>query len=177
MATPFLDYCLMPPVSLRPASASDARAIAYIYNYEVEHTTATFDLVPRSIEAQEEWLAARSGAFSALVAEEAEAGVIGFAALSTYRDRAGYRTTVEDSVYVHREHHRRGVGKMLLGALLEVARDSGFHTVIARIDSHSTGSLTLHRALGFEEVGIEREIGRKFGRWLDSVIMQKMLAD
>jgi phosphinothricin acetyltransferase len=66
---------------------------------------------------------------------------------------------------------------MLLGALLEVARDSGFHTVIARIDSHSTGSLTLHRALGFEEVGIEREIGRKFGRWLDSVIMQKMLAD
>ena len=175
MATPFLDYCLMPPVSLRPASGSDARAIADIYNYEVEHTTATFDLVPRSIEAQEEWLAARSGAFSALVAERAEAGVIGFAALSTYRDRAGYRTTVEDSVYVHRDYHRQGVGRLLLSSLLNLARESGFHTVIARIDSQSTGSLELHRSLGFESVGVERQIGRKFGRWLDSVIMQHML--
>ena len=102
---------------------------------------------------------------------------IGFAALSTYRDRAGYRTTVENSVYVHREHQRRGVGRLLLSALLDVARDSGFHTVIARVDSQSAGSLALHRSLGFIEVGIEKQIGRKFGRWLDSVILQKMLND
>ncbi|MFM7891892.1 MAG: N-acetyltransferase family protein, partial [Actinomycetota bacterium] len=140
-------------------------------------STATFDLVPRSIEAQRAWITARSGAFSALVADDSAAGVIGFAALSTYRDRAGYRTTVENSVYVHRDHQRRGVGRLLLGALLEVARDSGFHTVIARIDSQSSGSLALHESLGFVVVGVERQIGRKFGRWLDSVIMQKMLAD
>jgi len=167
----------MSAASLRAAQVSDAEAIAIIYNYEVETSTATFDLVPRSIEAQREWITARSGAFSALVADDSAAGVIGFAALSTYRDRAGYRTTVENSVYVHRDHQRRGVGRLLLGALLEVARDSGFHTVIARIDSQSSGSLALHESLGFVVVGVERQIGRKFGRWLDSVIMQKMLAD
>ncbi len=165
----------MPSVSIRTAEARDAEAIATIYNYEVENTTATFDLVPRSVEIQREWLAARTGAFTALVADDMNVGVIGFAALSTYRDRAGYRTTVENSVYVHREHQRRGVGRLLLTTLLDVARDSGFHTVIARIDSQSLGSLALHRSLGFAEVGVEREIGRKFGRWLDSVIMQKML--
>ena len=167
----------MSAVSLRAAEIGDAEQIAAIYNYEVENTTATFDLVPRTIESQREWLSARSGAFSALVAHEPSSGIIGFAALSTYRDRAGYRTTVENSVYVHREHQRRGVGRLLLSALLDVARDSGFHTVIARVDSQSAGSLALHRSLGFIEVGIEKQIGRKFGRWLDSVILQKMLND
>jgi L-amino acid N-acyltransferase YncA len=165
----------VPNVTVRIADSNDAEAIADIYNYEVENTTATFDLVRRTIDAQREWLAARTGAFSAIVAHDAELGVIGFAALSTYRDRAGYRTTVENSVYVRRDLQRRGVGRLLLGSLVELARDSGFHTIIARIDSQSHGSLALHRSLGFTEIGVEREIGRKFGRWLDSVIMQKML--
>jgi len=172
---PFLDYCLMSSVSLRVAEVRDAEAIAEIYNHEVENTSATFDLVPRTTEAQRDWIEARTGAFAAIVAEDSVIGVIGFAALSTYRDRAGYRTTVENSVYVHRDHQRRGVGRLLLTALLDVARASGFHTVIARIDSQSVGSLALHRSLGFVEVGVERQIGRKFGRWLDSVIMQRLL--
>lgn len=165
----------MTVVSLRTATLADADALADIYNYEVETSTATFDLVARTIEEQRAWISARTGAFSAIVADDPTHGVIGFAALSTYRDRAGYRTTVENSVYVHRSHQRRGVGKLLLTQLVSMARDSGFHTMIARIDSGSTGSLALHRSLGFVEVGIEREIGRKFGRWLDSVIMQRML--
>jgi L-amino acid N-acyltransferase len=165
----------MQTVSVRVARRNDAELIAEIYNYEVEHTTATFDLVPRSVEAQREWLEARSGAFAAIVADDPIAGVIGFAALSSYRERAGYRTTVENSIYVHRNFQRRGVGKLLLSALLTSARNSGFHTVIARIDSQSIGSIALHSALGFAKVGVEREVGRKFGRWLDSVIMQKML--
>jgi len=171
----FLDYCLMSTVSLRAAEVRDAEAIAEIYNHEVENTSATFDLVPRTIEAQRDWIAARTGAFAAIVAEDSVVGVIGFAALSTYRDRAGYRTTVENSVYVHRDHQRRGVGRLLLSALLDVARTMGFHTVIARIDSQGLGSIALHKSLGFVEVGVERQIGRKFGRWLDSVIMQRML--
>lgn len=165
----------MTPVSLRTAALRDAEAMADIYNFEVENSTATFDLVARSLDEQRAWISARTGAFSAIVAVSSEHGVVGFAALSTYRDRAGYRTTVENSVYVHRSHQRQGVGKLLLGQLVGLARDSGFHTMIARIDSGSTGSLALHRALGFIEVGVEREIGRKFGRWLDSIIMQKML--
>jgi len=167
----------MSTVSLRAALPDDAEAIAAIYNHEVEHSTATFDLVPRSVETQRQWIADRTGAFSAIVAVDASHGVVGFAALSTYRDRAGYRTTVENSVYVHRKHQRKGIGRQLLTALLEVARDSGFHTMIARVDSLSVGSLELHKSLGFVEVGVEREIGRKFGRWLDSVILQRMLVE
>ena len=167
----------MQTLSLRTAAARDAEATAEIYNYEVIHGFSTFDLTPRSDEEQRAWIAARRGAFSVIVADDTVLGVVGFAALSTYRDRAGYRTTVENSIYVHRDHQRRGIGKLLLMRLLDVARDSGFHTVIARIEARSEGSLALHASLGFEKVGIEREVGRKHGRWLDSAIMQKMLAE
>jgi len=165
----------MQSIVLRTALIADAEEIANIYNYEVENSTATFDLVPRTVEEQRAWLMARSGAFTTLVAVDRDSAVVGFAALSTYRDRAAYRATVENSIYVHRNHQRRGIGRMLLSALLEVAEQSGFHTVIARIDSQSDGSLALHKSVGFVEVGIERQVGRKFGRWLDSVIMQRML--
>lgn len=165
----------MGTVSLRPANLHDAQAIADIYNHEVENSTATFDISPRSLDDQRTWIIARDGAFSAIVADELGSGLIGFAALSTYRERAAYRTTVESSVYVHRLHQRRGVGRLLLEELIRVARNSGFHTIIARIESSSEGSLALHQSLGFVRVGFEKEVGRKFGRWLNSVIMQKML--
>jgi len=165
----------MQTLALRTAEARDAEAISAIYNHEVTHEVSTFDLVPRSVEEQREWIAARSGAFSVIVADDDQLGVVGFAALSTYRDRAGYRTTVENSIYVRRDQQQRGIGKLLLARLLDIARDSGFHTVIARIEARSKGSLALHASLGFVKVGIEREIGRKHGRWLDSAIMQKML--
>jgi L-amino acid N-acyltransferase YncA len=167
----------MQTLALRTAEARDAEAISAIYNHEVTHEVSTFDLVPRSVEEQREWIAARSGAFSVIVADDVQLGVVGFAALSTYRDRAGYRTTVENSIYIRRDQHRRGIGKLLLARLLDIARDSGFHTVIARIETRSEGSLALHASLGFVKVGIEHEIGRKHGRWLDSAIMQKMLSD
>jgi L-amino acid N-acyltransferase YncA len=167
----------MQGLALRTAEPHDAKAVAGIYNHEVTNGVSTFDLVPRAIDEQREWIAARSGAFSVIVADDVQLGVVGFAALSTYRDRAGYRTTVENSIYVHRDQQRRGIGKLLLVHLLDIARDSGFHTVIARIEASSEGSLALHTSLGFVKVGIEREIGRKHGRWLDSIIMQKMLAE
>jgi phosphinothricin acetyltransferase len=167
----------MQTLTLRTAEARDAEAIAEIYNHEVTHGVSTFDLTLRSVEEQRAWIAARSGAFSVIVADDTLLGVVGFAALSTYRDRAGYRTTVENSIYVRRDQHRLGIGKLLLARLLEVARGSGFHTVIARIESTSVGSLALHESLGFTLVGTERQIGRKHGRWLDSAIMQKMLSE
>lgn len=165
----------MQSIVVRTALIADAEEIANIYNYEVENSTATFDLVPRTVEEQRAWLMARSGAFTTLVAVDHDSAVVGFAALSAYRDRAAYRATVENSIYIHRNNQRRGIGRTLLSALLEVAEQSGFHTVVARIDSQSDGSLALHKSVGFVEVGIERQVGRKFGRWLDSVIMQKML--
>jgi L-amino acid N-acyltransferase YncA len=163
-------------MEIRLATLDDAEAIRAIYNVEVTGSTATFDLVPRSLEDQRAWLAARSGAFAALVACEGDE-VLGFAALSPYKERAAYRTTVEDSVYVHRAHHGQGVGRALLERLLDVATASGFHSVIARIEASSEASRGLHAACGFTLVGIEREVGRKFNRWLDVAIMQCLLTE
>jgi phosphinothricin acetyltransferase len=163
-------------VAIRPAVAGDAGAIAEIYNREVLESTATFDLVPRTLEQQRDWLAARSGAFAAIVAVEPESRrVIGFASLSPYKERAAYRTTVEDSIYVHADFARRGVGRALLTRLVEIARESGFHAVMARIEAGGDGSRALHASLGFELVGIEREVGRKFNRWLSVASMQLLL--
>jgi phosphinothricin acetyltransferase len=100
---------------------------------------------------------------------------MGFAVVSAFRDRAAYATTVEDSVYVHGDHRGQGVGRALLDELLRLTAAHGFHAVIARISSENEASLRLHRACGFELVGTEREVGRKHGRWLDVVELQRML--
>ena len=160
--------------SIRLAAGPDAEAIRTIYNHEVMHTTATFDLVPRSIGDQRLWIAARSGAFAALVAVHEDV-VVGFGSLSPYKERAAYRTSVEDSVYVRSDHQGRGIGKLIVGELLNVARISGFHAVFARIGATSEASRALHASCGFQLVGIEREVGRKFNRWLDVAIMQALL--
>lgn len=161
-------------VSIRLATAHDAEAIRSIYNIEVENHTSTFDLEPRSLEDQRLWLSQRSGAFSAVVAV-IDGNVVGFASLSPYKERAAYRTTVEDSVYVSREHAGTGVGRRLMEHLIGMARESGFHSVIARIEASSVGSRALHERCGFQLVGIERQVGRKFNRWLDVAVMQLLL--
>jgi L-amino acid N-acyltransferase YncA len=146
-----------------------------IYNPVVETSTATFDLVPRTLDQQVAWLSDRSGARIVLVAETDDATVAGYAALSPYRERAAYSTTVEDSVYVHADHQGRGVGRLLLDALVDTARAHGFHAVMARIVADHEASIALHAVCGFEVVGHEREVGRKFGRWLDVTLMERLL--
>ena len=106
---------------------------------------------------------------------EIDGVVAGYASLSAYRERAGYRTTVEDSVYVHADHRGAGVGRALLDEIVDVARERGFHSVIARIVADHAASIRLHAAVGFQHVGVEREVGRKFGRWLDVAVMQILL--
>lgn len=162
-------------MQIRPAELSDAAALMAIYNPVVETSTATFDLVPRTLDEQRAWLADRSGARIVLVAEDDTGAVVGFAGLSPYRDRAAYATTVEDSVYVHPDHQGSGVGRLLLTALLDAARAHGFHAVMARIVADHEASIALHGACGFEVVGLEREVGRKFGRWLDVTLMERLL--
>lgn len=159
---------------IRHATDADAEAIRAIYNYEVENETSTFDLVPRSLEDQLEWQNARQGAFCVFVAE-IDGEVVGFGALSPYKERAAYRTSVEDSVYVRRDMGRRGIGTAIVEYLLETAKNGGFHAVMARITTLSVGSIALHQSAGFQMVGIEREIGRKFNKWLDVALMQCLL--
>ena len=160
----------MADLRIRLARPEDAAAVAEIYNTEVLQSTVTFDLEPRSVAQQRAWLDERSGSYAVLVGEDAD-GLAGFASLSPYRDRPAYRTTVENSIYVARTHRGRGVGRALLAELLVVAEDRGFHAVMARIVDGHEASIALHAGVGFEHVGVEREIGRKFGRWLDVVVM------
>jgi phosphinothricin acetyltransferase len=161
---------------LRLAVAADAEQIRTIYNHEVVHTAATFDLVPRSLADQQAWLAARSGAFAAIVAVDSAGGdVVGFGALSPYKERAAYRTSVEDSVYVRRDRNGEGIGSLLVQELLSVAASSGFHAVFARINASGEASIALHRKWGFELLGVEREVGRKFNRWHDVAVMEHLL--
>lgn len=160
---------------IREATNSDADAIRAIYNHEVENETSTMDLVPRTLESQREWIAARSGAFCAIVAVDTAGELLGFGALSEYKDRSGYRSTVENSVYVRRDAARQGIGKEILSNLINTATISGFHSVIARIEAQSLASRGLHASCGFELVGIEKQIARKFGKWLDIAVMQKIL--
>lgn len=162
-------------MSIRPALAADAEAIRLIYNHEVETSTTTLDLVPRSLDEQRAYLDARSGGLAVLVAEHDDE-IVGFAGLSFYRDRPGYRTSVEDSIYIDRRHHGRGVGSVLLGELIRVAERHGFHTMFARIVGVQAPSVALHERHGFHLVGIEREVARKFGRWHDVALMQRLLA-
>ena len=172
---------------IRLAELADADAILAIYNVEVLDTTNTFDMVPRSRAEQEAWILEHSGVHPALVAtEEPGSGVagpvgangervLGFGSLSAFRERSGYSATAEDSVYVDRIQRGRGVGRALLAELLVLAAAHGFHSVIARIAGHNEVSIGLHKAAGFELVGVEREVGRKHRQWLDVVELQRLL--
>ena len=163
------------PTTLRPAERADAEAIRAIYNVEVAGSTVTFDLVPRSLEDQVAWIEEHSGGHPAIVAID-EAGVIaGFGSLSPYKERPAYFTTVEDSIYVSTDHRAAGIGHQMLSELVRLAQSYGYHSMIARIVGGHDASISLHRRCGFEVVGTEHEVGRKLGRWLDVVVMQRML--
>ena len=160
---------------VRLATRDDAEAIRTIYNREVTESTNTFDLVPRTLGDQLEWLRVHDGAHPAVVAVTADGVVAGFGSLSPFKDRPAYATTVEDSVFVHHDHRGAGFGKLILDELIRVATSHGFHAMIARIVGGNEASINVHRTCGFELVGVEREVGRKFGRWLDVVEMQRLL--
>jgi L-amino acid N-acyltransferase YncA len=163
-------------LGVRAARMADAEAIRAIYNPEVVGSTVTFDLVPRTLEDQQRWLAQHEGAHPAIVAFEPQTDeVVGFGSLTPYRSRPAYSTTVEDSVYVHADHRSRGVGHLVLSELVRLGTAGGFHSIIARIVGDHEASINLHRSCGFDVIGVEKEVGRKFGRWLDVVLMQRML--
>ncbi len=166
-------------VTIRAAHRRDAEAMREIYNHEVENFTSTLDMVPRSLTDQRAWIDERTGAFAAIVAVLDDGSddeqVVGFASLSKFKDRPAYSPTVENSVYVSRAQAGRGIGRLLMDQLIHDARESGFHSMIARIQAASESSRALHASCGFELVGVEKQVGRKFGRWLDMAVMQLML--
>jgi len=166
----------MIPIPIRTAEARDLAAITGIYEHTVRHGTASFELEPPSErEMSGRYEALRSGGYPYLVAQ-IEGEIMGYAYAGPYRARPAYRWSVEDSIYVAPAAQRRGIGRALLDRLIVEAERGGFRQMIAIIgDSANVGSIELHRAAGFRLVGTFDNVGFKFGRWLDSVLMQRPL--
>lgn len=165
-----------PDFFIRCAVLADAEAIAAIYNEAVLNSVATFDTEIKSVEDRREWLRGHEGRHPVIVAE-ADGAVVGWASLSLWSDRRAYDGTAETSFYVLESHQGRGIGRRLLNEIVSAGRRCGFHTLAARIAEGSEASIRLHAAEGFVAVGILREVGRKFDRFLDVHIMQLMLRE
>ena len=162
-------------MQIRAAQPDDAAAIADIYNHAVLHTTAIWNDTTVDVANRMQWIAARQAAgFPVLVAVESQ-GVIGYASYGDWRPWDGYRHTVEHSVYVDRNGRGKGVGGLLMVALIERAREQGKHMMSAGIESENSASIALHNKLGFSDSGRLNQVGCKFGRWLDLTFMQLKL--
>ncbi|MCK9913615.1 N-acetyltransferase family protein [Microbacteriaceae bacterium K1510] len=166
----------MPDPTIRPATLADIPVITRIYAHAVQHSTATFELEPPTeAEMTKRLQALLDGKFPYFVAE-IDGQVAGYAYAALFRPRPAYRFTVEDSIYIAPEMHRRGIGKALLVKLIDVCTAMGFRQMIAVIgDSDQAGSIGVHQACGFEPAGNLRNVGWKFGKWLDTPMMQLAL--
>ena len=165
-------------LTIRPSKASDVAAIAEIYGYHVLNGLASFELLAPSADEVAKRRADVVGKNFPYLAAEADGRVVGYAYASLYRARPAYRHTLEDSVYVHKDYQGRGVGKRLLEALIDACEKAGARQLIAVIgDSDNHGSIGLHEACGFNQVGTMKAVGFKFGRWVDSVYMQREIGE
>lgn len=163
-----------PDLIIRPAILADVAAITAIYNEAIRTSTATFDTDPKSVDDRIAWFTSHDERHPVLVAV-VEGEVHGWASLSRWSERPAYDDTAETSFYVSAEHRGRGVGRKLKEAIITEARRLGFHSLIARMAEGSDASRHVNETLGFVHVGTLKEVGRKFGRWLDVDVMQLML--
>jgi L-amino acid N-acyltransferase YncA len=161
-------------INLRAATEADLAAINEIYNHHVRHSTCTYQEEPESLEGRQQWFQ-HHGKQHPIIIAVADAKVVGWGSLSPYHVRSAYRRTVENSVYVHHEYHRRGIGALLLRDLIQRARQLGHHAIIAGIDAEQTASVAIHTKFGFKKVGHLSQIGFKFNRWLDVIYMELIL--
>jgi L-amino acid N-acyltransferase len=161
--------------SIRLATAADLPAINDIYNYYVDRSTCTYQLEPETMEARRAWFDGHSPEKYPVTVAEWDGQVVGWGSLSKFRERAAYAPTVEASVYIRHDLHRRGLGRRLLEDLIQRARAIGFHSMIGGVSADQTASVALQESLGFVRVAHFKEIGLKFGQRLDVVFLQLML--
>lgn len=162
-------------ISVRDAGAADIAAITAITNDAILTSTANWNLTPVTVEARALWFDERCRAgFPVLVAERS-GRVIGFASFGPFRHFEGYLHTVEHGLYVDPAAHRQGAGSALMAALIARAEAAGMHVMVGAVEARNEASLALHARFGFVRVGFMPEVGRKFGRWLDLVLLQKTL--
>jgi len=160
---------------IRLATDADLPTINEIYNYYVARSTCTYQLEPETLEARQTWFTKHPGDKYPVTVAQVAGEVVGWGSLSKFRDRAAYDPTVEASVYIRHDYHRRGIGRALLVDLIERARTIGFHSLIGGASADQAASIALQESLGFQHVGRFKEVGYKFCQWLDVVFMQLML--
>lgn len=162
-------------VSIRPYQSEDTQAILDIINYNILHSTALYDYNVRTLEQQKKIIEDKLAKNFPVLVATIENQVVGFGMYSEFRFREAYKFTVEHSVYVDENFHGKGIGKLLLQELISLAKQQKLHTMIAVIDAENESSVTFHEKFGFKTVGVIKESGFKFDRWLHSVFMQLIL--
>jgi len=160
-------------IIIRNASLDDLAAITEIYNQAILRTTATFDTEAKSLEEQKLWFESHGPKYPVIVAAE-DGKIVGWASLSKWSDRCAYSDTAEISLYIDEKERGKGIGRKLLETIVLEGEKTGLHSIIARIAEGNQMSIHLHQKVGFEHIGIMREVGRKFGRLLDVYLMQKI---
>ena len=164
-------------VIIRKATSEDLQAILVVYNTATQEPASAYEDMPQTLVQREEWFDYYSKRNFPIMVAEYDGIVVGWGSLGPHQERAGFRFTGSVAVYVEKMYRRRGIGSLLLKALLEAARQRKLHTVLAVIDSKNGPSLWLHREHGFVEVGLLKEVGCKFGEWRDVVYLQHLLDD
>lgn len=162
-------------VIVRAATIADLPQILEIVNHAILHTTSNYLYEAQTLDDQARWFEdKKSKNFPIFVADQ-NGKAIGFGTYGTFREKIGYQFTIEHSVYVAPEHIEKGIGRRLILALIDSAKKNGYHTMIGGIDATNTGSIAFHKKFGFEETGVIKEVGFKFGKWLDLQFMQLIL--
>jgi len=159
---------------IRKARIKDLESITEIYNDAVKNTVATFDLEPKTVEEQLIWFREHSSKNPVIVAEQ-DGFVVGWAALSKYNTKCAYSNTTEISLYVKKEFQGRGIGKKLMEGIITEGKKVGVHVILARITDGNKVSINLHEKFGFKHVGVLKQVGFKFGKYLDVYLMEKIL--
>lgn len=162
-------------IKIRPYQTEDTQAILDIINYNIINSTALYDYNVRSYEQQKTILEDKINKGFPVIVAELDGVVAGFGMYSEFRFREAYKYTVEHSVYVNNDFHGKGIGKILLQELIDLAKKQGLHTMIGVIDAENQSSITFHEKFGFTTAGIIKDSGFKFDRWLHSVFMQLIL--
>ena len=162
-------------INIKNATETDVEGMLLIYNDIIENTTAVYDYRPHTIEMRQAWFneKLRTG-FPVIVAAE-DNKIVGFASFGPFRNWAAYKYSVENSVYVAADHRGKGIGKLLMQPLINADQNMNMHTIIASIDNTNEASLRLHQDFGFVEVAHFKEVGYKFGKWLDLKFLQLLL--
>lgn len=162
-------------IKIRPYQTSDTKAILEIINHMILTSTALYDYKPRTLANQKVIFEDKLAKGFPVIVATVEDEVVGFGYYGEFRFREAYKFTVEHSVYARKDFIGKGVGKLIMKHLIDLAREQQLHTMVAVIDAENESSVEFHEKLGFEIVGVIKESGFKFDRWLHSVIMQKML--